>query len=169
MAAHVRTPEETARELFAALGAHDLEAVRGHLAADDRQEFVPVGEFASADAVVEFFGAMIAAFPDLDVTVEHVVADAQAAAVRWRLEGTFTGEPFLGLQPCGRRIRLRGADAMIMVRDGRVYANTIFYDGADFARSVGLLPARGSLVERLLFVAYNTRTRVRRALHLGRR
>jgi hypothetical protein len=26
MAAHARTPEETARELFAALGAHDLEA-----------------------------------------------------------------------------------------------------------------------------------------------
>jgi predicted ester cyclase len=161
-----RTAEETARGVFAALAAHDLDGVRAYLAAEDHQEFAPVGELASPEAVVAFFGDMLAAFPDLDVTVEHVVADEHCAAVRWRLEGTFTGRRFLGLEPSGRRIRLRGADAMIMVRDGEIYANTIFYDGADFARAVGLLPARGSILERLLYTAFNAKVRVRRALGL---
>jgi len=163
-----RTPEEAARGVFAALDAHDLDAVREFLADDDEQEFVPVGAFTGGDDVVGFFRELLAAFPDLEFHVEDVVADDRAAAVRWRLEGTFTGAPFQGLQAPGRRIVVRGADAMIVVSDGRIMANTIFYDGAAFARAVGLLPARGSLPERLLIELFNTRVRLRRVLRFGR-
>ena len=134
----------------------------------DEQEFVPVGAFSGGDDVIGFFRELLAAFPDLRFNVEDVVADDRAAAVRWRLEGTFTGAPFQGLQACGRRVELRGADAMIVVRDGRIRENTIFYDGASFARAVGLLPARGSLPERLLIELFNTRVRITRLLRSGR-
>jgi predicted ester cyclase len=163
-----RTPEEAARGVFAALHAHDLDAVRGFLADDDQQEFVPVGAFSGADSVVEFFGELLAAFPDLEFHVEDLVADDRAAAVRWRLVGTFSGTPFQGLQPCWRRIELQGADALIIVRDGRIQANTIFYDGAAFARAIGLLPARGSFVERILYALYNARMRLMRVFRRQR-
>jgi steroid delta-isomerase-like uncharacterized protein len=158
-----RTPEEAARGVFAALHAHDLDAVREFLAEDDQQEFVPVGAFAGGDDVVAFFRELLAAFPDLEFHVEDVVADERAAAVRWRLVGTFSGKPFQGLRACDRRVELRGADAMIVVRDGRIEANTIFYDGAAFARAIGLLPKRGSVVERILYGIFNTKVRIMRA------
>jgi hypothetical protein len=86
------------------------------------------------------------------------------ACVRWRLRGTFTGEPFQGILATGRPIDIRGADATIHVKDGLIAANTIFYDGATFARQVGLLPDAGSPLERLLLAACNARTRLRRLI-----
>jgi steroid delta-isomerase-like uncharacterized protein len=128
--------------------------------------FVPVGRFEGRDAVVGFFADLFAAFPDLTMTVQDVRADERHAAVRWRLEGTFTGGPFLGIDPTGKRVTIEGVDAFIEVEGGLIRSNTIFYDGAAFLRGVGLLPARNSMGERGLIGAFNLWTRARRKLPL---
>jgi hypothetical protein len=84
--------------------------------------------------------------------------------VRWRAVGTFSGAPYQGIQPTGKRVELRGVDGYIEVEHGLIRRNTIFYDGAGFARAVGLLPARGSRLERALLAAFNLRTRLLRLL-----
>jgi hypothetical protein len=48
--------------------------------------------------------------------------------------------------------------------DGRLRHNTIHYDGASFARDIGLLPAQGSAAERGMTALFNAATGVRRAL-----
>jgi len=159
-----RTAEETARGVFAAIAAHNLEAIRDYLDPGDVQEFVPVGFFNGREAVLGFFRDLFLAFPDLEMNVEHVLADGDAAYVRWRAHGTFTGAPFQGIHPTGNRVEIRGVDGFIEVEDGLIRRNTIFYDGAAFARAVGLLPLRGSTLERLLLGAFNAGTRVRRTL-----
>jgi hypothetical protein len=40
--------------------------------------------------------------------------------------------------------------------------NTIYYDGASFARQIGMLPAQGSRVDRSVIGAFNVSTRLRR-------
>ena len=45
--------------------------------------------------------------------------------------------------------------------------NTIYWDGAEFARQVGLLPAQGSLADRLLLRAFNAQTFVRTLIGRG--
>lgn len=156
-----RTAEEAARGVFAAIDAHDLDAVGSYFHPDDVEDFVPVGLFRGRGEVVGFFAELFEAFPDMRMTVEHVLADEQEAVVRWRLGGTFTGAPFQGIRPTGAEVHLRGVDAFIEVRDGLITYNTIFYDGAAFARDIGLLPARGSRAERILLAAFNLRTRLR--------
>lgn len=156
--------EETARRVFAAIAERDLEAVAACLAPDDIQVFVPVGRFEGRDAVVAFFADLFAAFPDLEMTVQAVRADDRCAAVRWRLAGTFTGGPFLGIHPTGKRVQIEGVDAFIEVEGGLIRSNTIFYDGAAFLRGVGLLPPRDSTMERGLIRVFNLWTSVRRML-----
>jgi hypothetical protein len=48
--------------------------------------------------------------------------------------------------------------------DGKVDINTIYQDGAEFARQIGMLPARGSAADRALAGGFNIRMRLRRRL-----
>ena len=45
--------------------------------------------------------------------------------------------------------------------EGLVIDNTIYWDGAAFARQIGMLPSKGSRVDRAVTHAFNTITWVR--------
>jgi steroid delta-isomerase-like uncharacterized protein len=159
--------EAVARGVFAAIDRRDLEAIAGFLHPEDQQLFRPIGQADSKDAVVAVFADMFAAFPDLRIEVQDVGVVGQHAYVRWHASGTFTGQRYQGLLATGRAVQIFGVDAFIEVEDGLVRRNTIYYDGAAFARSVGALPAQGSLGEKALLGMINLRTRFRQLL--GRR
>ena len=113
--------------------------------------------------MIGFFGEMFAAMPDFEFTVTRVVAGERLAAVEWRLRGHFTGAPFQGIEPTGKPIEMRGCD-MVEVEDGQIAAITAYYDGAAYARQVGLMPPEGSGAERMMKGAFNAVTKVRRAV-----
>ena len=55
-----------------------------------------------------FFGTLRSAFPDLEVTPEHVTAtDGDDVALAYTVRGTHRGD-FLGVAPTGREITARG-------------------------------------------------------------
>jgi ketosteroid isomerase-like protein len=165
-----RSTEEVARGIFAALDRRDLDEVSDYLAVDDVQLFVPTGVRTGRQAVLAVFEELFSALPDSRMEVQEVLVQGDHACVRWRLRGSFTAGSFGGIIATGRLIDILGADAFMTVRGGLITANTIFYDGAAFARAVGLLPASGSASERLLIGAFNLRTRLRRlALRLSAR
>lgn len=91
--------------------------------------------------------------------IEQVIADSNAVAVRWRASGTFDGGPFQGIQPSRRRVDIRGVD-VIEVDGDHIVRNTVYYDGAKFARQVGLLPREGSHADRAALRLFNARTRL---------
>jgi hypothetical protein len=101
--------------------------------------------------------------PDLRLSVERITADDRVAAVQWRASGTFSGGPFQGIEPTGRRIELRGIDCLEVV-DGKVMRNTSVYDGAAVARGMGLLPPEDSGADRAMRAGFNTVTKLRRAV-----
>lgn len=51
-----------------------------------------------------------------------------------------------------------------LASDGRVDTNTVYFDGAAFARQVGMLPAAGSAGDRAVTAAFNGLTRLRRRI-----
>ncbi|WP_443035227.1 ester cyclase [Streptomyces sp. BE20] len=90
------------------------------------------------------------------------------AAVAWRITGTFNGTGFQGFEPNGRAFDIHGVDFMD-VDSGRVRLNRVAFDGAEWARRLGLLPPRGSAAECTVQAAFNLRTRVARRWHERRR
>jgi steroid delta-isomerase-like uncharacterized protein len=59
------------------------------------------------------------AFPDLRISVQEMVAEADKVAVLWTFEGTHTGSGYEGLPPTGTRVRVRGITIWRIV-DGRI-------------------------------------------------
>lgn len=55
----------------------------------------------------QLFQTMRTAFPDLEVTPEHMIATDDDVALAYTINGTHEGE-FLGVAPTGRRITARG-------------------------------------------------------------
>jgi steroid delta-isomerase-like uncharacterized protein len=149
--------ESVVRETFAALDARDIERFRALVHADAEDRFLAVGTFSGRDAIVAFFKELFAAVPDSRLEVHRVVAEEHVAAVEWTMRGTFSGGPFQGIRPTGRRVEIDGVD-VIEVRDGLQYRNSIYYDGATFARQIGMLPPLGSRADRALLGLFNARS-----------
>ena len=152
--------EELALSYMAAVGQRDLDAMIAHLSDEVIEDITPVGILRGTGEVRAYFGELFAAFPDFQFTVEHSISNPTMAAVQWRATGTFRGAPFQGIEPTGRRVDIRGCDC-IEVDDGKIVRNTAYYDGAAFARGLGMLPAVGSGGEKAMLAAFNAVTKVR--------
>jgi steroid delta-isomerase-like uncharacterized protein len=157
--ASTRTPAEVARAAFEAVISKDPDAIVAQGAPGYVDDFVAVGEMRGHDEIRAFFRETFAAFPDFKMTVDRIVADESAAVVQWHVTGTFSGAPFQGILPTGRRVELRGVDVM-EIADGLVQHNTIYYDGASFARQIGMLPTQGSRGEQVLTSLFNAKSQL---------
>jgi steroid delta-isomerase-like uncharacterized protein len=155
-----RTPEEVALAVVAATKAHDPDAMVALGYPDYIDDFVPIGEKRGREAIRSFFAEMFAAFPDFEFEAERIVADDRHAVLQWKASGTFTGGRFQGVEPTGRRVVNRGVDVMV-VEDGLLRRITIYYDGLGVARAMGILPPRGSFVERTMLFLVNLRSKLR--------
>jgi steroid delta-isomerase-like uncharacterized protein len=159
-----RTPEEAARSYFEAISARDADAMAAHWHAEGIDDLVPVGILRGPDEIRRFLAESFGAVPDAETVVEGIVADGRNVVVRWRMTGTFAGGPFQGIEPTGKRIEMRGCDVFRFTEDGKLDTNTIYYDGAEFARQLGMLPPRDSAADRLTLAAFNAKTRLARRL-----
>src|SRR3954447_6501233 len=152
------TPLEVSAGACAALNERDLSRLRSLLAEDVVEHIVPIGICTGRRAVLAYHERMLAAAPDLRVGITHVAAAGEAVLAAWELSATFTGAPLEGLRPNGRRVRLEGASTHV-VREGRIARVDVIFDGASFARQLGMFPVRGSPTDRVIRVALNLKTR----------
>jgi steroid delta-isomerase-like uncharacterized protein len=155
----VLTPREVAQAAFDAVSRRDADGVVANNADDCIDNFVAIGVFRGKSEIKAFFVETFAAFPDFTMTVDRITADDESAVVQWHAQGTFSGGPFQGIRPTGKRVEILGVDVM-EVQDGLLRRNTIYYDGAAFARQVGLLPPAGSRADRSMLAAFNAKTEI---------
>jgi steroid delta-isomerase-like uncharacterized protein len=155
--------EQKARAYFEAMDNRDAAGMAAHWHEDGVEDVVPVGLMRGRDELRDFFASMFAAIPDARTTVTRLVAGEQSCAVEWRLEGTFDGAPYMGLEPTGQHIEIRGLDLLELAND-QIVSLTAYFDGAGFARQIGMLPADGSGADRAMKGAFNAVTKLRRAV-----
>jgi predicted ester cyclase len=62
----------------------------------------------SLDEAIEYVRQVQAAFPDLSVTIEDMIAEEDRVAVRTSWRGTYAGEPIGGVVPTNKIITLSG-------------------------------------------------------------
>jgi steroid delta-isomerase-like uncharacterized protein len=156
--------EAHVRGYFDAIAARDPRALGEHWHDDGVDDIVPLGVMRGRQQIEELFRELFAAVPDLETTVPRVVAGEKQAAVEWRMRGTFDGAPFQGIEPTGRPIEMRGLD-LLEVEDGKIQSITGYYDGAEYARQIGMLPPHDSGAERAMTSAFNAVTKLRRAVN----
>ena len=157
-------PAQRAREAFEAIDRHDLEKAARYWGPETVDHFLPVGEYRGTQAIKGYFSGLYAAVPDFRIKVERISSDESATTVQWRATGTFNGAPFQGIEPTGRSIDIRGVDVIEWDDDGTIKHNDIYYDGAEFARQVGMLPPRDSAADRAITAAFNGATKLRARL-----
>jgi steroid delta-isomerase-like uncharacterized protein len=167
MATKTETPSDIAREMFHAIfDERDLSDPYRYWSDDSVDYFlVPGRTVRGAEALAQWFRDLFAAVPDWKLEIENTVDDGDRQVVlQWHATGTLTGPPFLGIEPNGRRVELRGVDVIRLDADGKIDTNTVYYDGAEFARQIGMLPKRDSAVDRAMLAAFNGATRLKRRL-----
>ena len=157
------TAEEVARSTIEAFKARDFDTVAANWSEEGVEDIVPLGILRGRDEILENARGTYAVSPDLEVTIESIVADDRRAAVQWRGSGTFTGEPFNGIEPTGARMELRFVEVM-EIEDGLIVRNTVYYDAAAIARQIGMMPEQESGAEKAMVAAFNTLTKVRKAI-----
>ena len=156
--------EDHARSYFDAVAKRDPEAMSTHWADDIVEEIPGVGVLRGPGEVKSYFQDLFAAVPDAEMTVQRVVADDTRAVVEWRLRGTFSGAPYVGIEPTGRHLELRGAD-VLEIESQKIKSNTVYFDTTEFARQIGMMPPQDSGAERAMVGAFNAVTKVRRAVN----
>jgi steroid delta-isomerase-like uncharacterized protein len=67
------------------------------------------GQVPGLEGIRQFFTELRTSFPDLTISVEQMVADADYVALAYTMTGTQQGR-FLGFAPTGKQIRARGVE-----------------------------------------------------------
>jgi steroid delta-isomerase-like uncharacterized protein len=154
-----RSPAELVRSVFErVLNQRDADALVPYWAENIVEEF-PVGVFRGRDAVRRHFAETFAAIPDFHIEVRDLAGDGPKVFVRWHMTGTFSGAPWMGIEPNGKRIALDGIDCFT-IENGLVTHNYVVYDQVAFARQIGLLPPFQSAMDKVLTGVFNARTRL---------
>jgi steroid delta-isomerase-like uncharacterized protein len=98
---------------------------------------LPLGSTGAA-AMKEVFGRLHAAFPDLQVEIDDLIAEDDKVVARNTVTGTHRGE-FMGRAGTGRKVRY---DEIFVVRfaDGRIAETWGVVDLASLMRQLGALP-----------------------------
>src|SRR5215210_1930409 len=133
--------EEQVRAYYEAMDNRDVDAMLALWADDGVEDIVPIGVVRGREELRAFLSELFAAMPDARTTITRVIAGEQDCAVEWRREVT-----------------------VVELTDGEIVGITAYFDGASYARQIRLLPPDGSGVDRAMKGAFNTVTKVRRAV-----
>ena len=98
-----------------------------------------VGLIDSLDGVERFATGLFRAFPDANMTVTRMISAGSDSFVHFEATGTNTGPLPDGREATGRSMRFEGL-AHVIVENGRVRQDWVYYDALGLFRQLGLVP-----------------------------
>ncbi len=87
---------------------------------------VAVGLFVQPEGVQRFMREFLNAFPDLQHTVEEVIAEGDRVAARFSAQGTHTGQ-WQNYPSTGNSIHFTGV-TIVQVKDGKIIDHHTWWD-----------------------------------------
>jgi len=131
--------EKLARDIYAAINAHDLDKVLS-FHTDDVFVESPAGArvMHGKEELRASLNGYFGAFSNFKMELTSFFASGNRSWEEWVVSGTHTGS-FQGLPPTGKTISLRGI-LVREVKEGKTYRVTEYYDSATIMRQLGLLP-----------------------------
>jgi predicted ester cyclase len=153
------SPGHVVRWVFDVLNTHHAAPLSDVLSAGSRAR-LPVGTYRGVEEILGFWDGVLAAIPDLTMTMQAMAEQDDTVFVRWTLTGTHTGAELAGIAPTGARLDVDGVDHAT-VRDGVVVSTFTIVDQLQVARQLGLAPGAGSRLDVALRRGAGLLTRLR--------
>lgn len=128
------------RDLYATVfNGKNLAAIDDYFAADVTDHSLPPGAPSGIAGVRQTISMFTTTFPDLQITVEDLVAEGDQVAARWTMRATHEGEG-MGMPPTGKRVTLPGI-SILRLASGRACETWAIFDQMSLLRQLGLVPA----------------------------
>ena len=83
----------------------------------------------------EWWRQVMAAFPDMQFTVELLIEQDDLVVSNWSVRGTHTGEAFFEVAPSGNPVHINGT-AILRMRDGKIVEH---WGGPHCQKGLGLI------------------------------
>jgi steroid delta-isomerase-like uncharacterized protein len=87
----------------------------------------------------QFVSTFFKALPDINITVEDVIAEGDKAVTRYTIRGTHQGETEDFGPPTGRQMELKGI-TIHRFEDGKIVEEWEAYDNLSVLQQLGLVP-----------------------------
>lgn len=114
--------------------------VADELVASDVVDHDPApGQAPGREGIKQFVATLRAAFPDLRMAVENVVAEGDMVAFSYTISGTHQGE-WMGVPPTGRRVEVKAME-MVRIVDGKMVDRWGNTDELGLLQQIGAAPA----------------------------
>lgn len=133
----VEQNEAVVRQVLALIDERNLDAAF-ELYALDYIYHGPAGELRGRDSIRGLWGVFLTGFPDLHATIEDMISEGDKVVLRWRVEGTHTGE-FMGVAPSNMKITL-GITEIFRVADGQLVEAWDQFDQLSLMQQIGAIP-----------------------------
>jgi predicted ester cyclase len=89
-----------------------------------------------------FAAAVRQAFPDLEITIDHAIAEGDLVALHITASGTMQGE-FVGMPPSGKHATWNAVH-IDRISDGKIVEHWIVQDQLGMLQQLGFIPAPGA-------------------------
>ncbi len=116
----------------------DFSNLRQFLTDDYQIREAPPGTPPGADGVRAVVSMFRGAFPDLQITLDEVIAEGDAVCARSTMRGTHRG-PFMGFQATGKNVAMSTL-TLVHIRDGRLCDSMVKNDVQALMKQLGAEP-----------------------------
>ncbi len=129
------------RRVYELFSSGNQEALEEVIAPDAVDRNAQPGLAPGLEGVRQTLGMFRAAFPDLRISAEDMLAEGDRVAARITATGTHRGE-FQGLPPTGKQVTISGIE-IVRIANGRVVERWGQFDNLGMLQQMGALPAPG--------------------------
>jgi steroid delta-isomerase-like uncharacterized protein len=127
------------RAIYEVINTGNFSKVDQLIAADAVDHEAPPGAPPGPAVLKEFVTTFRAAFPDLKISAEDMIADGDKVAARAVMRGTHKGE-FMGVPATGKQFEIAGID-IIRFAGGKVVEHWGITDTLGLMQQLGAMPS----------------------------
>jgi len=117
-----------------ALNKRDLEILNNYIS----DEFVGIAGKKGVAAFQEPAQMLIKAMPDVQWTVQEIIAEGDKVMVKWKIQGT-SKAPFTGFGPTGKAVSNEGM-GIFTFKNGKIISTQVLTDRVGFLQQLEVLP-----------------------------
>ncbi|MEM9200334.1 MAG: YhjD/YihY/BrkB family envelope integrity protein [Actinomycetota bacterium] len=125
--------------MLGAYSARDTDAVLATWHRRGVERHPLFGEVAVPDQLRSELDALFGALPDLTIELDDANGTGHAATARYRMTGTFSGEPWHGVVANGRTVDL-DVVSLVQLEEGFVVQHELVFDTGALTRQLGFRP-----------------------------